>query len=231
MSFTDSIYIIFLATGFTVGFGHCIGMCGPIVVSFSLSLKNTPHLWPHLLYNVGRITTYAAMGAVLGATGAYVGLTARLANLQQVVMVLTGVLIVGMGAATLGWLPWAKIWQADYTPGNALRRVFSRINQSRKRAAFLPLGLVLGLLPCGPVYTALIAATRVGMEAGHPLVGLLHGAGVMLAFGLGTVPALVLVARLAAMHWVRARHFIYRTGAVLMMAAGVIFIYRGIRFG
>jgi sulfite exporter TauE/SafE len=55
---TETIYFVLFTTGLTVGFGHCIGMCGPIVVSLSLSLKGRSVVVPHLLYNGGRITTY-----------------------------------------------------------------------------------------------------------------------------------------------------------------------------
>ena len=69
MSFTDPLYLIFLTTGFTVGFGHCIGMCGPLVVSLSLNLKGKHLLLPHLLYNTGRVITYTVLGGIMGATG------------------------------------------------------------------------------------------------------------------------------------------------------------------
>ena len=57
MSSIESLYLLFLATGFTVGFGHCIGMCGPIVVSLSLNLGDRPVIIPLALYNLGRVTT------------------------------------------------------------------------------------------------------------------------------------------------------------------------------
>ena len=64
MSFIDPLYPVFLATGFAVGFGHCIGMCGPIVVSLSLNLKDKNLLIPHLLYNSGRVVTYVVLGKI-----------------------------------------------------------------------------------------------------------------------------------------------------------------------
>ena len=48
MSFIDPMVWVFLTTGFAVGFGHCIGMCGPIVISMSLQLKDGNTLWPHV---------------------------------------------------------------------------------------------------------------------------------------------------------------------------------------
>ena len=89
----DPIYLLFLTTGFTVGFGHCIGMCGPIVVSLSLNLRGRSNLGPHLLYNVGRMTTYTILGGLMGLTGSFTGVTSRIAGLQKGAMIFAGVLI------------------------------------------------------------------------------------------------------------------------------------------
>ena len=95
---------------------------------------------------------------------------------------------------------------------------------------YLPLGLLLGLLPCGPVYTALLGAARTGMEAPAIYQGVFAGMTLMIAFGLGTVPALFLVAKLADLGWLKSRDTIYRIGAVLMIIVGIIFIIKAIRF-
>ena len=95
---------------------------------------------------------------------------------------------------------------------------------------YLPLGLLLGLLPCGPVYTALLGSVRAGMDTGSAYHAMLTGMGLMGAFGLGTIPALLLVAMLADMGWLKSRTFIYKAGAVLMVIAGVIFIIKALRF-
>jgi sulfite exporter TauE/SafE len=99
---TETIYFILFSSGLTVGFGHCIGMCGPIVASLSLTLKGRRVIVPHLLYNTGRITTYALLGGVMGATGSFTSVAARIASLQKGVMIFTGILIIVMGLAMAG---------------------------------------------------------------------------------------------------------------------------------
>ena len=99
---TETLFLLYLSTGFTIGFGHCIGMCGPIVVSLSLSLKERSVLVPHLLYNGGRITTYGLLGGVMGATPSFTRVVTSIASLQKGVMILTGMLIVVMGLAMAG---------------------------------------------------------------------------------------------------------------------------------
>jgi hypothetical protein len=67
------------------------------------------------------------------------------------------------------------------------------------------------------------------MEGNTIYHGILTGMGLMAAFGLGTVPALFLVAKLADLRWLKSRAVIYRVGAILMIAVGIIFIIKAIR--
>ena len=230
MSFIDPLYPVFLATGFAVGFGHCIGMCGPIVVSLSLNLKDKNFLIPHLLYNSGRVVTYGILGGVMGATGSFTLVAAHIAEIQKGAMIFAGVLIIIMGLAMSGWISFGKVFGNSYNPGGFVSKGFRRLSQIKSPAAYFPIGLLLGLLPCGPVYTALLAAAGAGMKAAGTLDGIIKGMGVMICFGLGTVPALFFVAKLADMGWLKKREIIYRIGAVLMMAVGIYFIIKGIRY-
>ena len=230
MSFIDPLYPIFLATGFTVGFGHCIGMCGPVVVSLSLNLKDEKFLLPHLLYNAGRIITYSLLGGVMGATGSFTLVAAHIAGIQKGAMIFSGILIVVMGLAMSGWISFGNVFGDSYNPGGFVSRGFQRLSKIKSTATYFPIGLLLGLLPCGPVYTALLAAAGAGMKATDPTAAIVKGMGVMLCFGLGTVPALLLVAKLTDMGWLKKREIIYRIGAVLMVAVGIYFIVKGIRY-
>jgi sulfite exporter TauE/SafE len=230
MSFIDPLYLIFLITGFTVGFGHCIGMCGPIVVSLSLNLKDKNFLIPHLLYNSGRVVTYSILGGVMGATGSFTLVATHIAGIQKGAMILAGILIIIMGLAMSGWVSFGRVFGDSCNPGGFVSKGFQRLSRVKSPAAYFPIGLLLGLLPCGPVYTALLAAAGAGMKAAGPLEAISKGMGVMLCFGLGTVPALFLVAKLADMGWLKKRKLIYRIGAVLMVTVGIYFIIKGIRY-
>ena len=230
MSSIETLLLFYLSTGFAVGFGHCIGMCGPIVVSLSLARKNR-NLWiPHLLYNAGRVFTYAVLGAIIGATGTFTAITANIAGIQRAVLIFAGILIVIMGLAMSDWLPLGRIFGDGYRLGGWISDGFQRLTRSTSTFAYLPLGLLLGLLPCGPVYTALLAAARAGMDAGSPTAGALIGMALMSAFGIGTIPSLLLVSRLAAMGWLKSRQLIYRIGAVLMIIVGLYFIHNALQY-
>jgi len=68
------------------------------------------------------------------------------------------------------------------------------------------------------------------MKAADPVEAIFKGMLVMLCFGLGTMPALFLVAKLADMGWLKKRELIYRVGAVLMMVVGIYFVIKGIQY-
>lgn len=226
----DALYLIFFTTGFTVGLGHCIGMCGPLVVSFSLNLKGKNIFISHGFYNAGRILTYAVLGGLMGIAGSFTAVSARIAGLQQGALIVAGMLIIVMGLAMSEWLPFGKYFRRENHTGGIFVRGFNKLSAIKSAYAYFPIGLLLGLLPCGPVYTALIAAAGAGIEAPNALYGFLAGAGLMAVFGLGTVPALLLVAKLAGLGWLTSRRLIYRIGSVLMILVGVFYVIRGIRY-
>lgn len=230
MSIIDPLYFIFLTTGFTVGFGHCIGMCGPLVVSLSLNLKGKNLFLPHLLYNTGRVITYTVLGGIMGATGSFTLVAAHLAGIQKGAMIFAGIIIIVMALAMSGWLPLGRVFGDYYNPDGIITRGFRKLSQVKSTATYFPIGLLLGLLPCGPVYTALLAAAGAGMNAAGTLEGIVKGMAVMISFGIGTIPALFIVAKLVDMGWLKKRQIIYRIGTVLMIIVGLYFIVQGIGY-
>jgi len=211
-----------------VGFGHCIGMCGPLVVSLSLNLKGKHLLLPHLLYNTGRVITYTVLGGIMGATGSFTLVAANIAGIQKGAMIFAGILIIFMALAMSGWIPLGKVFGDHYNPDGVISRGYRKFSQVKSTATYFPIGLLLGLLPCGPVYTALLAAAGAGMNAAGTPEGVIKGMGVMMSFGIGTIPALFLVAKLVDLGWLKKREIIYRIGTILMIFVGLYFIISGI---
>jgi sulfite exporter TauE/SafE len=230
MSSIDPLYPVFLATGFAVGFGHCVGMCGPIAVSLSLNLKGRGVLWPHLLYNAGRVVTYTILGGIMGATGSFTLVAAHIEGIQRGALIFAGLLVAAMGLAMSGWVSLPNLFGDRLNADGPVARGFRKLSRIRSTAAYLPIGLLLGLLPCGPVYTALLAAAGAGMKAAGIFDAIVSGMLLMLLFGIGTVPALFLVAKLADMGWLKNRETVYRVGALLMVAVGIYFIVKGVSY-
>jgi len=172
------------------GGAHCATMCGGLVgIACGAGAKEMGRRawWQRTLaYNGGRITSYVAAGAVTGAIGA-AGLSLRgTPFVQQALLVLMSSALVVLGAYIAGYTPLVRAIES----AGAL--VWRRIEPYSRR--FLPvdsaprafgLGLVWGWLPCGMVYAALIAALATA--------DIWHGAALMLAFGLGTLPNLLAI--------------------------------------
>jgi hypothetical protein len=230
MSSTSSIYLVFFLTGITVGFGHCLGMCGPIVISLSLNIKGRASLVPNLYYNMGRIITYGILGGVMGGAASFARFAQGIEGLQKVIFTAAGILIVVMGVAMTGWIPANRLFGSFSASASFINRPVKRLFQQSGNLVFLPIGMLLGLLPCGPVYTAMIAAARTGMDAASTAAGIASGALVMVLFGLGTIPALLILSQVSNVRWLKHRDLIYKSGGLLMIAMGIYFIWKALHY-
>jgi hypothetical protein len=216
-------YLLALTTGILGSFGHCIGMCGPIVASYTLSGSSGSRSWadrlfPHLLYHGGRITMYAFIGALMGLSGSFVNVAGNIAGLQNAVAVLAGVAMVIMGLSITG-IAGRTAWLERHN--STVLRYAKQVMATRSLLRYYPLGLLLGLLPCGLSYTIFIAAAGTG--------GLLPGMTTALLFGIGTLPALLLFGTAISYFSASLRSTIYRAGGALVIIMGIYFIFRGIR--
>ncbi|MFO7715607.1 sulfite exporter TauE/SafE family protein [Desulfosarcina sp.] len=180
-----------------LGSGHCIGMCGPLVVALP---GQTGRFTAHLAYHAGRLITYGMIGSLMGAAGS--GLI-RLASavggdpllwmsrVQVGMSLLAGVLLLFMGLFRLGFVAeprWLNVAAPTRIPG--WRRLMSRTAAQRSDLDLFLMGLLLGSLPCGLSYAAFIKAL-----SGAQVVS---GALMAVVFGLGTLPALLAVGAGAA---------------------------------
>lgn len=221
---------LFFIVGISVGFGHCIGMCGPIAVSLSLRLKGRPALLPAVFYTLGRITTYGLLGALMGYSGSFTGTAAKMAGLQKAMLVFSGIMIIAMGAHMAGWMRIGNVFSDKGGSIKVFLKGFRLIPEEAVSAAYFPLGLLLGLLPCGPVYTALVAVAGAGLALESRMSGALFGMGFMLAFGIGTAPAMLLVSMLAGGKWASYRLVINRIGVFLMFLIGGYYLVKGFQW-
>ncbi len=199
---------------------HCLGMCGPIVLSYSLGLRQR-RLPAHLAYNVGRILIYMLLGAIAGAAGRGIGMLGEQAGLASGARIVAGAAMIVAGALMIGLVPSSSLVKIRQ---HGITRRFSRsigalILGSQARHKFF-LGLLLGFLPCGLIYAALLKA----LES----AGALAGALTMLAFGLGTTSALLAVGLISSVAGARLGRWTNRAAAVSVMLFGVILLWRGI---
>jgi len=225
---TDSVHLLLFGSGLLGGAGHCVGMCGPLVAGYALALPDRRATLPHLLYNLGRVTTYAVAGGLVGLSGSFVRGVEALAPIQHALMFAAGILIVLMGLSVGGWLPGRARLEGAGIFSGAVSGVLRRAAETGGPGAAFPLGMAMGLLPCGLVYTALLSAGRAGMEGASPADGFFRGFLAMAAFGAGTVPALFLFGKAVGTAGARMRGALAKLSAALLVAAGAVFAARAI---
>lgn len=210
-----------LVTGLLGGFGHCAVMCGPLVGALGLAARplGAPRaITGQLAYHAGRVTTYALLGGVLGMTGSVVNVAGRVAGIQEVVAVAAGLLMILLGLGAAGLLGAARRLEARVS-ARVTRGVRGLLGDGGPGRLY-PVGLALGFLPCGLSWSMLLGSAATG--------SLPRGLLLALVFGLGTIPALLLVGGASAILSVRARALLFRAGGLLVALLGALFLLRGL---
>ncbi len=216
---TTTNFFVLLGAGLLTGLSHCVGMCGPLVGAFTVRRRQA-RLDPStglVLFQMGRLTSYLALGVVLGSTGYLVA--SLIQEWQAMLALLLGSLMVVMALSLLGLLPlqhWLASMGLARVVGGWLRH-WMGLNHP---LAPFGLGVANGLLPCGPVYALAVVAAA----SGNPM----RGALVMLLFGLGTLPAMLGIGFSSSLLSVPIRSQLYRLAAFLVMGVGLQLALRGL---
>lgn len=174
-----------------LGGTHCVAMCGGIVGALSVQMPGqSARQWPiHLAYNLGRITTYTALGVFAGAIGSAGMLFGDVLPVQLALYVAANLMLILLGLYLTGITQLlAPIERAGSVLWRRVQPLTARFLPARSVGRALPLGLLWGFLPCGLVYSVLTTALVTGSAA--------RGGALMLAFGLGTLPNLLLAGML-----------------------------------
>lgn len=194
---------------------HCVAMCGGIAATLSATRGNTSPLPHSLLLNIGRVGGYVIAGAIVGGLGAALLGVVRINGLMEALRVLVG----GVMVLAALRLVFPTRMNALFNSGRALDRWLAPMRRAalslRPPWRTLLLGLLWGWLPCGLSTTLLMAAW---FEADA-----VHGAALMAAFGLGTLPLMVGVGWSGA-HFARklARPGVRSVAALAIGIAGAI---------
>lgn len=196
---------------------HCIGMCGPIAMMLPVDHKNPARKTIQvLLYHLGRLTAYSALGLAFGVLGRGF----YLAGLQQQLSILAGIIMI-----TIALVP-ERIF-AKYNFSKPIYKLISGVkaglgNQFRKKGykALFVTGLFNGFLPCGLVYAALFGA--LAMQSA------LYSTAFMFLYGAGTIPLMTMVVFTATFFKNPIRNTLAKAVPYLAVCIGMLFIVRGL---
>ena len=211
-----------LWTAFLIGFigsFHCVGMCGPIALSLPYQdvtkFRTASNV---LLYNIGRITTYALIGLIFGL----IGQSIALAGFQQGLSIVIGLVLLLAAFSIFNFekqlvrLPFLAV---------LFKKIRIQLGQllsqkDRKRSTLYLVGFFNGFLPCGLVYLGIVGAVGTGE--------ILKGSLYMAIFGIGTLPTMLSVALISNLISLNLRRKIQKVIPFMLFVFAIIFILRGL---
>lgn len=212
---------LMLMTGFLGSAGHCVGMCGGYVLTCSVKASETSGRLGNLVrqsaYHVGRIWCYALMGAISGLAGEAVFGSSDTMTGRTVVWLAAGALMIAFGVQRLGLI---RSRPSSGFGINWYSNVLAAVGGGNAIGHYLLFGFLNGLVPCGLSYSVLPAAAA----SGSPLMG----AGLMFAFGLGTIPALGALAATSSLMASTTRGHLLKIAALLVIGLGCLSVARGV---
>jgi sulfite exporter TauE/SafE len=208
---------------FTLGlFGsfHCIGMCGPIALALPIGSYTTiKKVIAILLYNIGRVTTYSIIGLIVG----FIGQSISLVGFQQYLSITLGSVLI-IGVLLNYFLP--NKHKHSFSDTKALKFVKSQLAilfKQKSISSIYLIGVLNGFLPCGFVYIAVAGAIATG--------NYLESSKFMAAFGLGTIPVM-LVTNFAGMFInIKLRNYIKKLVPTFVLFMGLLLVLRGMNLG
>jgi uncharacterized protein len=216
----ETTFLAAFLTGL-LGGTHCVGMCGGIVAAMSfqgevgkseVGMGGRQPFHFHIGYSVGRIASYAALGALAGLLGSAAFLSDSLYPLQRGLYVLAQVILILLGLYLAGLNQSIRVLErAGSAVWKRVQPLLAKVMPVRNLGQAMAAGALWGWLPCGLVYSVLVMALSAGSA--------MHGAALLLAFGLGTLPNLLLMGWAAESLRNFARKTWVKRGAGLLVAA------------
>jgi uncharacterized protein len=196
---------------------HCVGMCGPIAMY--LAGKSRGSNFSMFLYHIGRLSTYALLGALAG----FGGILISLSGFPKIVSIFAGVLLI-LGVL-LGFATKHHLFSGQQTSlfYSKIRNLLPLEHFQNSPVYFLLFGFLNGFLPCGLLYTAIVASLAVGTVSGSALY--------MVLFGIGTSPALSVVFHFNTLFSSNFRTKALRWMPAFTLVLGVLFVIRGLNLG
>ncbi|EEX31129.1 MULTISPECIES: sulfite exporter TauE/SafE family protein [Vibrio] len=201
-----------------IGAGHCMGMCGGIASMLTMGQTNSSKLVP-VFYNLGRLISYAIIGAIVGGAISSIAEVSTMNNALTWLRLAAAVFMILLAFYIGRW--WQgllyvekigqKLWKFISPAGKSLLPLKSPLHA-------LPFGFIWGWLPCGLVYSTLTWSAVSGSA--------LNGALIMLAFGAGTLPAMLLMGFGATyLHKLQQSSIFRNFGALLILSYGIYTAY------
>lgn len=219
----EAVNIISIITiAFLGSFGHCVGMCGGIVIAYSSAkidkgFSRQKQTFSHLLYSLGRVSTYIFFGVLFGYFGSLFSFDGEVNTIFRMI---TGLIMVLAGLSLLGQIKFLTIIEHSFSTTSWYKKSFQSLIKSKSYLSFYLLGLLNGFLPCGFVYFFAVTAANTASP--------IYGGLVMLIFGLSTIPALFSLGFFISLfNKTSLRDIFIKLAALGVIIYGITELYRG----
>ncbi len=207
-------------TAFTLGLigsTHCLGMCGPIALAIPMSTSQRLLMtFQALKYNLGRVLTYALLGAVFGL----LGMGVELAGFQKSFSIVIGIMLLIAAFFTLDWESRLTNNSPLKTFFHFIKKQIGKLIRNDSKQSHLLIGIFNGFLPCGMVYLAIAGAVTTG--------SILNGMLFMTLFGLGTLPLMLGIMLLGNVIKPSFKNILRKIAPFIMISFALLLIARGL---
>ncbi len=203
-----------------LGSGHCLGMCGALVSGYFMNAKGHKSLLPYFAYQLTRIAIYVLIGFIAASLGFVLVSGGMVGKLQSILQMFIGSVVIILALGILGLLPFQG--SIKLLPMGLLRKGYATARTKGPVIGAMIAGFLNGLMPCPLTFAMYVEATSA--------TTILEGGALMLAFGAGTLPTMLLISFAFAKMGAGIRGVMLKSAALIMIMMGLNTIYKGLTF-
>ena len=203
-----------------LGSGHCLGMCGALVSGYFMKAGSSKRYFPYFVYQLARIFVYTLVGFAAAALGVVLVSSGVFGKVQSILQMFIGTVVIILALGILGWIPFQG--SVRLLPMNLLRRGYAESRTKGPILGAMIAGLLNGLMPCPLTFAMAVKATSA--------TSIMEGGLLMLTFGAGTLPTMLLVSVAFGKMSAHFRGLMLKSAALIMIIMGCNTIYMGLSF-
>ncbi len=203
-----------------LGSGHCLGMCGALVSGYFMNAGKERSYLPYFAYQLTRIFVYTLIGIAAASLGFVLVSSGMFGKIQSILQMVIGLVVIILAFGILGLIPWQGSFRL--IPMNVLRKGYATARHKGPVLGAAIAGFLNGLMPCPLTFAMAVKATSA--------VTVVEGGALMLAFGAGTLPTMLLVSVAFGKLGATVRGIMLKSAALIMIFMGLNTVYSGLSF-
>jgi len=203
-----------------LGSGHCLGMCGALVSGYFMNVGGKKSYLPYFAYQLTRVFVYVCIGLLAASLGMVLVSGGMFGKFQSILQMIIGSVVIVLALGILGLIPWQG--SVKLLPMNLLRKGYAKARTKGPVVGAMIAGFLNGLMPCPLTFAMYVEATSAA--------SVLEGGALLLAFGAGTLPTMLLISVAFAKMGASVRGLMLKSAAIVMIFMGANTIYKGLTF-